>query len=157
MEGDDRDLAAIGADEDRMHRDLGKGGIDPHDVAPGDALPQPDSRDEIDDRDFACVTGDCLSRTLWKSYVGAPTTAPAAAPLPESHLFPIVAEGGESAPCPAPGACPVTHPHIGERERLVDAMERTGWVQAKAARLLGLTPRQIGYALRKHGVEMKRL
>ena len=27
--------------------------------------------------------------------------------------------------------------------------------QAKAARLLGLTPRQIGYALRKHGVEMK--
>ncbi|HPG04766.1 MAG TPA: helix-turn-helix domain-containing protein, partial [Rhodoblastus sp.] len=32
-----------------------------------------------------------------------------------------------------------------------------GWVQAKAARLLGLTPRQIGYALRKHNVEMKRL
>lgn len=113
--------------------------------------------DEIDDQDFACVHGDCLSRTLWKSHVGAPTPAPPAAPLPESHLFPIVAEGGESAPCPAPGACPVTHPHIGERERLVDAMERTGWVQAKAARLLGLTPRQIGYALRKHNVEMKRL
>ena len=42
-------------------------------------------------------------------------------------------------------------------ERLIDAMERTGWVQAKAARLLGLTPRQIGYALRKHGIEMKHL
>jgi Nif-specific regulatory protein len=43
-----------------------------------------------------------------------------------------------------------------ERERLVDAMERAGWVQAKAARLLGLTPRQMGYALRKHAIEIKR-
>ncbi len=43
-----------------------------------------------------------------------------------------------------------------ERERLVDAMERAGWVQAKAARLLGLTSRQMGYALRKHGIEIKR-
>ncbi len=43
-----------------------------------------------------------------------------------------------------------------ERERLVDAMERAGWVQAKAARLLSLTPRQMGYALRKHGIEIKR-
>ncbi|ODV43066.1 nif-specific transcriptional activator NifA [Cupriavidus sp. UYMMa02A] len=44
----------------------------------------------------------------------------------------------------------------GERERLVWAMERCGWVQAKAARLLGITPRQIGYALRKHGIELRR-
>ncbi|RUV53830.1 hypothetical protein EOA85_27060, partial [Mesorhizobium sp. M5C.F.Ca.IN.020.29.1.1] len=28
---------------------------------------------------------------------------------------------------------------------------------AKAARLLGLTPRQIGYVLRKYGVKIKRL
>ncbi len=37
------------------------------------------------------------------------------------------------------------------KDALVEAMERTGWVQAKAARILGLTPRQIGYALEKHG------
>jgi Nif-specific regulatory protein len=43
-----------------------------------------------------------------------------------------------------------------ERQRLVDAMERSGWVQAKAARILGLTARQMGYALRKHSVEIKR-
>ncbi|MEK7394240.1 MAG: sigma 54-interacting transcriptional regulator, partial [Fibrobacterota bacterium] len=43
-----------------------------------------------------------------------------------------------------------------ERRRLVDAMEKAGWVQARAARLLGLTPRQICYALRKHGVEVKK-
>ncbi|MBI4725167.1 MAG: nif-specific transcriptional activator NifA, partial [Rhodomicrobium sp.] len=42
------------------------------------------------------------------------------------------------------------------RDTLIQAMERTGWVQAKAARILGLTPRQIGYALKKHGIEMKR-
>ncbi|MBP0625145.1 nif-specific transcriptional activator NifA [Cupriavidus consociatus] len=44
----------------------------------------------------------------------------------------------------------------GKRERLVWAMERSGWVQAKAARLLGITPRQIGYALRKHGITIRR-
>ncbi|SDE57328.1 nif-specific transcriptional activator NifA [Rhodospira trueperi] len=44
-----------------------------------------------------------------------------------------------------------------DRERLVAAMEKTGWVQAKAARLLGLTPRQVGYALRRHGIAIKRL
>jgi len=45
----------------------------------------------------------------------------------------------------------------GERERLVRAMEQCGWVQAKAARLLNLTPRQVGYALHKHGIPIKRL
>ncbi|MBI5752583.1 MAG: nif-specific transcriptional activator NifA [Hydrogenophilales bacterium] len=44
-----------------------------------------------------------------------------------------------------------------ERERLVQAMEQCGWVQAKAARLLNLTPRQIGYALQKYNIEVKRL
>jgi Nif-specific regulatory protein len=43
-----------------------------------------------------------------------------------------------------------------ERERLIDAMDRCGWVQAKAARILDLTPRQIGYALKKHDIEIKR-
>jgi len=43
-----------------------------------------------------------------------------------------------------------------ERERLLEAMETAGWVQAKAARLLQLTPRQIGYALRKHNIPIKR-
>lgn len=42
-----------------------------------------------------------------------------------------------------------------ERERLIEAMEKAGWVQAKAARILGLTPRQIGYALKKHGIEIR--
>jgi Nif-specific regulatory protein len=43
-----------------------------------------------------------------------------------------------------------------ERQRLVEAMETAGWVQAKAARILGLTARQIGYALRKHSIPVKK-
>lgn len=44
----------------------------------------------------------------------------------------------------------------GERERLIWAMERCGWVQAKAARLLKITPRQMGYALQKYGIEVRK-
>ena len=57
---------------------------------------------------------------------------------------------------PAPGHVNGDHMPGAQREQLLDAMERAGWVQAKAARLLGLTPRQIGYALKKHNIEMKR-
>jgi Nif-specific regulatory protein len=35
-------------------------------------------------------------------------------------------------------------------------MDAAGWVQAKAARLLGLTPRQIGYALRRYDIPIKK-
>jgi Nif-specific regulatory protein len=44
----------------------------------------------------------------------------------------------------------------GERERLIWAMDQCGWVQAKAARLLRLTPRQMGYALLKHHIEVRK-
>jgi Nif-specific regulatory protein len=43
-----------------------------------------------------------------------------------------------------------------EREKIIDAMERAGWMKAKAARLLGLTPRQIGYALTKYNIAVKK-
>jgi Nif-specific regulatory protein len=37
-----------------------------------------------------------------------------------------------------------------ERERLVDALRRSGGVQTRAAALLGITPRQLGYKLKKY-------
>ena len=46
---------------------------------------------------------------------------------------------------------------LSERNRLIQAMDRCGWVQAKAARLLGTTTRKLGYALHKHGIEVKKL
>lgn len=42
-----------------------------------------------------------------------------------------------------------------EKTNILNALEKTGWVQAKAARLLGITPRQIGYKINKHGIEEK--
>lgn len=44
----------------------------------------------------------------------------------------------------------------GERDRLIWAMEKCGWVQAKAARLLNITPRQMGYALQKYDIEVRK-
>ena len=42
-----------------------------------------------------------------------------------------------------------------ERERLKTALERVGWVQAKAARVLGLSPRQVAYKIKKYGMSEK--
>jgi Nif-specific regulatory protein len=39
-----------------------------------------------------------------------------------------------------------------EREQILAALERCGWVQARAARLLGITPRMIGYKIKKYGL-----
>ncbi|MBI4694308.1 MAG: nif-specific transcriptional activator NifA [Gammaproteobacteria bacterium] len=44
-----------------------------------------------------------------------------------------------------------------ERERVVWALEQCGWVQARAARMLNLTPRQIGYAILKYKIPVKKL
>jgi Nif-specific regulatory protein len=43
-----------------------------------------------------------------------------------------------------------------DRDSLINALEKSGWVQAKAARLLNLTPRQIAYALGKYNIEIKK-
>jgi Nif-specific regulatory protein len=39
-----------------------------------------------------------------------------------------------------------------ERQQIVKAMEEAGGVQAKAAKTLGITPRQLGYRLKKYGL-----
>jgi Nif-specific regulatory protein len=43
-----------------------------------------------------------------------------------------------------------------QRDRLLEALETTGWVIAKAARLLDVTPRQVGYAVRKYGIVVRK-
>jgi len=43
-----------------------------------------------------------------------------------------------------------------EKTNILHALEKSGWVQAKAARLLGITPRQIGYKIKKYGIEPRR-
>ncbi|MBF0469743.1 MAG: nif-specific transcriptional activator NifA [Gammaproteobacteria bacterium] len=48
-------------------------------------------------------------------------------------------------------------PELDERERVIAALEQAGWVQAKAARLLGMTPRQIGYRIQTLNIQMRRI
>ena len=78
-------------------------------------------------------------------------------PLPEpSAPAATVPASASAAPSPA-AEVPLDEPESGSlRDRLLWAMERTGWVQAKAARLLGMTTRQVSYALRKYNIEIKR-
>jgi len=40
-----------------------------------------------------------------------------------------------------------------EKTKILDAIEKTGGIQAKAARLLGITPRQIGYKIKKYNIQ----
>ncbi|MEZ5787299.1 MAG: nif-specific transcriptional activator NifA [Xanthobacteraceae bacterium] len=112
-------------------------------------------------RDLACRNAECLSSVLWQGHDGTRPGHPAQEPVPLTVLPPPAASRPDESSWDAPAsgdASPGPRAERGsERGRLIEAMERTGWVQAKAARLLGLTPRQIGYALKKHGVEIKRL
>ena len=116
--------------------------------------------------DFACRHDECLSSSLWRNVVPlsgpltrirpslspSPATPEAAASVETAEAIP-----GAETPCPQAGSCKVvqTEGNI-EREQLLQAMDGAGWVQAKAARLLQLTPRQIGYALRKHNIPIKK-
>lgn len=121
----------------------------------------------IEGQDFACGHGECLSSTLWRSKSHTPAgRAPAPlVPLPvvPSQAAPTDEHQGCACGAPVPGEGDCKTPDICSaqgirvsRAQLVDAMERCGWVQAKAARILGLTPRQIGYALKKHNVDVKK-
>ncbi len=44
-----------------------------------------------------------------------------------------------------------------ERERIIKALKENNLVQVKAARALGITPRQLGYRLKKYGIELKKI
>ncbi len=65
------------------------------------------------------------------------------------------------APPPAvPGAptappADLADPNLDERARVIAALEQAGWVQARAARLLGMTPRQIAYRIQTLNIEVK--
>ncbi len=42
-----------------------------------------------------------------------------------------------------------------EREAILKALEECEWVQARAARELGITERMIGYKIKKYGIKIK--
>lgn len=46
-------------------------------------------------------------------------------------------------------------PDLDDREKVIAALEQAGWVQAKAARLLDMTPRQIAYRIKTLNISVK--
>jgi Nif-specific regulatory protein len=48
-------------------------------------------------------------------------------------------------------------PELDERERVIAALEEAGWVQARAARLLDMTPRQIAYRIQTLNIRMRKI
>ncbi len=100
-------------------------------------------------KDMLCDSDRCFSSIMWQQHskhaVLPITSTPAATP---QHREPV------DDPTP-PTDLPPLDGDV-QKQQLVDALEKCGWVQAKAARLLGITPRQIGYAIAKYGINMKR-
>ncbi len=117
--------------------------------------------------DFACRRNECLSAILWKgrAEIAPPRLRPAVSlpVLPRTagsevaNASPPSSEPAADAVRASSAAPAADRGQMPDRDRFIEAMERSGWVQAKAARMLGLTPRQIGYALKKHGIEVKQL
>nr|WP_154664863.1 nif-specific transcriptional activator NifA [Allorhizobium undicola] len=117
--------------------------------------------------DFACQHNQCLSSLLWKAgglngtsainQLAGEITISDGSPLSSTCADAPVSATSPKACNPDDPACPAIGARLTGRERLIDAMEKSGWVQAKAARLLGLTPRQVGYALRRYKIEVKKL
>jgi Nif-specific regulatory protein len=62
---------------------------------------------------------------------------------------------GEAPESAAPRAVDLNDPDLDERTKVIAALEQAGWVQAKAARLLGMTPRQIAYRIQILNIEVK--
>jgi Nif-specific regulatory protein len=57
----------------------------------------------------------------------------------------------------AAGKVDLTDPELDERERVIAALEQAGWVQAKAARLLNMTPRQIAYRIQTLNIKVRQI
>lgn len=96
----------------------------------------------IGDMALYCVQNKCLTQLLHEH--GNTEYASTGKSMPVISIK-------QAHPSPDP-----SQPPASENERLVWAMEQCGWVQAKAARLLNISPRQMGYALQKYGIEIKK-
>ncbi|WP_413736281.1 sigma 54-interacting transcriptional regulator [Sodalis sp. RH21] len=113
--------------------------------AVGNAIPQ-----------LPCLSGRCYRQHLNQKITQQPD---AGLPRPGAGATAV-----QAAPLWQPGACnaqPMAKrasyaDDEAIRYRLVAALEKSGGVKAKAARLLNITPRQLYYALKKWHIEVKK-
>jgi Nif-specific regulatory protein len=111
--------------------------------------------DTIRDVGFPCRQNKCLTQTLHFLDKADAVAAMAGSGAPEPVEHEVTVIGPTRGSASAGVAHPTGEPDS-ERARLIQAMEQCGWVQAKAARLLRLTPRQLGYALQKNRIEVRK-
>ncbi|OYV15655.1 MAG: Nif-specific regulatory protein, partial [Methylococcaceae bacterium NSM2-1] len=69
----------------------------------------------------------------------------------------MVAQAGLNLKPPKTLAIDFNDENMDDRERVIAALEQSGWVQAKAARLLNMTPRQIAYRILTLDITMKQI
>ncbi len=99
--------------------------------------------------DLACRSDGCAAQMMLAT-IAAHRVEPPFRPSGETHHEGSGANA--SGRVRTPGRNRILDP-----ERLTDALRRSGWSQARAARLLGLSSRQVGYALKRHGIKVERL
>ena len=101
--------------------------------------------------DFPCQHGKCLTQELHGERQPIPIIV-----QPMRRDKPAVSAPDHSEQVSSQAAGHTEPAPSTERERLIAALEQSGWVQAKAARLLDISPRQMGYALLKYNIEVKK-
>ena len=121
--------------------------------------------EDLTDLSFPCHDNRCLTQVLHHvdredavkpgRPIGIPITEVPLRPAPPAMPSDSEADDGHGPQAATSSSSSDDKPD-GERERLIWAMEKCGWVQAKAARLLNITPRQMGYALQKYDIEVRK-
>lgn len=104
-------------------------------------------------RQFPCIQGQCLRKQLNlridyyarhpKDDIPLPENWDPGTSTPHVTIMPANSVSGTDTDDPL-------------RYRFIAALEKSGWVKAKAARLLNITPRQLYYALQKLNIEVKK-
>ncbi len=103
-------------------------------------------------KDLLCDRDMCFSSIMWQQQ-NKRTVIPI---VKSVQTIPITREAAVAPPDETEPALHANEYGDPQKHQLIEALEKCGWVQAKAARLLGITPRQMGYAITKYGIDVKR-
>ncbi|TBV09688.1 nif-specific transcriptional activator NifA [Stutzerimonas kirkiae] len=90
---------------------------------------------------------NCLERSAIMSEDGSITR----------DVVSLTGQGNDSVPLAPLPEVDLADAAMDDRERVIAALEQAGWVQAKAARLLGMTPRQIAYRIQTLNIHMRKI
>jgi Nif-specific regulatory protein len=107
-------------------------------------------------KDMLCDSDRCFSAIMWQQQSKHSVFPIVRAPATELPQGEIATRERPEAPVETIPGSHADEQGDPQKQQLIDALEKCGWVQAKAARLLGITPRQIGYAITKYGIDVKR-